>query len=197
MPPVGDVGNIVLPSPKNVTITGGLYYGPLDMTLPGVDFAIPATAKLTGFLSDDALDEEEQRNTAKKYAWGSDQVAEPQESYALTLGFRLLEFLNVNVAKVAYGDLNVTETAANATHGKQLMIHQTSDALGMRSWLLDTFSPGGKRVQKFFPIGEVKTKKTQKWSHKEILAHDLVVSFYPDTSNRYSYTRTDDGVLQA
>lgn len=195
--PVGDVKNIVLPSPKNVTVSGGLYVGPLDALIPPVDFTIASTQKLTGFLSDDALDEEEQRNTAKKYAWGSDQVAEPQESYALTLGFKLLEFLNLQVAKVAYGDGNVTETAANATHGKQMLIYQTSDSLGMRSWLLDTFSPGGKRIQKFFPIGEVKTKKTQKWSHKEILAHDLVVSFYPDTSGRYSYTRTDDGLLAA
>jgi hypothetical protein len=195
--PVGDVKNIVLPSPKNVTITGGLYVGPLDAAVPPVDFTIATTQKLTGFLSDDALDEEEQRNTAKKYAWGSDQVAEPQETYALTLGFKLLEFLNIQVAKVAYGDGNVTQTAADATHGNQLVIYQTSDSLGMRSWLLDTFSPGGKRIQKFFPIGEVKTKKTQKWSHKEILAHDLVVSFYPDTSGRYSYTRTDDGLLAA
>lgn len=195
--PVGDVGNIVLPSPKNVTVTGGLYVGPLDATIPPATFVIANTMKLTGFLSDDALDEDEQRNTAKKYAWGSDQVAEPQETYGLTLGFKLLEFLNIQVAKIAYGDDNVTATVADEDHGNQLLIYQTSDNLGMRSWLLDTFSPGGKRIQKFFPIGEVKTKKTQKWSHKEILAHDLVVTFYPDTSGRYSYTRTDDGLLSA
>ncbi|WNM74108.1 major tail protein [Mycobacterium Phage Nergal] len=195
--PVGNVGNIVLPSPKNVTVTGGLYVGPLDAPIPPADFVIAPSMELSGFLSDDALDEEEQRNTAKKFAWGSDQVAEPQETFGLTLGFKLLEFLNITVAKIAYGDENVEETPADATHGNQLLIYQTSDALGMRSWLLDTFSPGGKRVQKFFPIGEVKTKRTQKWSHKEILAHDLVVSFYPDTSGRYSYTRTDDGLLAA
>lgn len=195
--PVGDVKNIVLPSPKNVTVVGGLYVGPLDAAIPDATFTIANTMKLTGLISDDALDEDEQRNTAKKFAWGSDQVAEPQESYTLTLGFKLLEFLNLQAAKVAYGDGNVTSSAATALHGNQLNIFQTSDALGMRSWLIDTYSPGGKRVQKFFPIGEVKTKKTQKWSHKEILAHDLVVSFYPDTSGRYSYTRTDDGLLSA
>ncbi|QFG08869.1 major tail protein [Mycobacterium phage MalagasyRose] len=194
---VGDVNNIILPTPKNVTIQGGLYVDTLDATVPGADFVIPTTAKLLGFLSDDALDEDEQRARAKKFGWGGDTVANPQESYALTLGFTLLEFLNLNVAKVAYGDANVTETAANATHGKQLLIHQTADTLGMRSWTLDTFSAGGKRVQKFFPMGEVESKKTQKWSHKEILAHALVVSFYPDASGRYSYTRTDDGVLSA
>lgn len=194
--PVGDVKNIVLPSPKNVTVSGGLYVDTIDATMPGSDFVIPVTAKLLGFLSDDALDEEEQRATAKKFAWGSDQVAEPQETFGLTLGFTLLEFLNINVAKVAYGDANVTATAASATHGAQLLMHQTSDALGVRSWLIDTFSQG-KRVQKFFPLGEVKTKRSQKWSHKEILAHNLGVTFYPDASGRYSYTRTDDGVLAA
>ena len=32
--PVGDVKNIVLPSPKNVTVAGGLYAGPLDAAIP-------------------------------------------------------------------------------------------------------------------------------------------------------------------
>ena len=86
---------------------------------------------------------------------------------------------------------------ATATHGTQLSIFQTSDTLGQHTWCLDTFSPGGKRIQKWFPIGEVKQRKTQKWSHKEILHHDVQVTFYPDATGRYAYTYTDDGVLQA
>ncbi|MGH3956476.1 MAG: hypothetical protein ACRDTI_20820 [Mycobacterium sp.] len=191
---VGNIKNVFLANPKGISVIGGLYYGPLDAAIPDATFAIDSRMNHSGFLSDDALDEEEQRNIAKKYAWGSDQVASPQESFGLTLGFTMLEFLNVNVAKLAYGDQNVTATAASATHGNQLSIFHTSDKLGMRSWLLDTYDQG-KHVQKFYPMGEIESKKTQKFSNKEILAHTVVATFYPDANGKYGYIRTDDGLL--
>ena len=194
---VGDVRNIVLPSPKSIGTIGGLYIASLDAPMPDDDFSIDPVYTLLGFIADDGLDEDENRTSDKKYAWGSDQVAEPQTEFGLTLAFKLLEFLNVEVAKLAYGADRVTETAATATHGRQMTIFQTSDTLGQHTFLLDTFSPGGKRVQKWFPIGEVKKRKTQKWSHKEILSHDIEVTFYPDPAGRYSRLRTDDGILDA
>ena len=193
----GDVNNIVLPSPKNLPTIGGLYVGPLTATVPDAAFTIDSAMKLMGFVGQDGVDEKEDRSTKKIFAWGSDIVASPQESYSLSATFTLYEFLNADVAKTVYGAANVTATAATTTAGSRLSIMQTADQLADHTWLLDTYSPGGKRVQKFFPIGHITSKDTQKWSNTEVLAHRVTVDFYPDNTGRFSYTRTDNGILSA
>lgn len=193
----GDTRNIVLPSPKSLRIIGGIYTVPLNSTPPDAtaEFTIPATATRLGFIADDGLSETEDRPTKSIYAWGSDQVAEPQETYSISLKFKLYEFLNPEVAKVAYGAENVEIEAATATHGRRLSIMQTSDVLDNHGWILDTFSPGGKRILKFYPLGRIIKRAEQKWSHKDVLAHDCEVKMFPDTNGKFSYTVTDDGIL--
>lgn len=193
----GNVENIVLPSPKNLPTIGGVYYGPLTAAAPDAAFTIATTMKKLGYVSDAGLSEKETRSTKKIYAWGSDQVADPQDQYSLELTFELFEFLNPEVARIGYNASNVTVTANTTTAGNRLSIIQTSDVLDNHTWLFDTFSPGGKHVMKFFPIGRVTSKDAMIWSHKDVLSHKVTVTCFPDTSGAFSYTRTDDGILSA
>ena len=73
-----------------------------------------------GFVAEDGIDESEDRPTTKIFAWGGDIVAAPQDSYSLTEVFTLYEFLLPEVAKAAYGDDNVTVTAATASAGTKM-----------------------------------------------------------------------------
>lgn len=193
----GNVQNVILPSPKNLPTIGGLYRGPIGTTVPTALAAVANTMKQQGFVAEGGIDESEDRPTTKIFAWGSDIVAEPQESYSLNIVFTLYEFLNPEVAKTAYGSNNVTLTAADETHGTRLSILQTSDILEDSVWCWDAFGPGGKRVQKWFPMGNVISRDTMTTNHKTILSHRLTVSFKPDTNGAYSRTLTDDGVLDA
>ena len=194
----GNVKNVILPSPKNLPTIGGLYWGPSTVAIPTELTTIPVTMKHLGFVADGGIDENEDRPTTQIFAWGADIVAEPQESYALNITFTLYEFLNAEVAKVAYGTNNVTVTDADATHGTRMSILQTSDVLDAdRVWLWDAFAPGGKRVQKWFSLGQVKNKDTMTTNHKTVLAHRLTVGFYPDANGAYSKTLTDDGIVDA
>lgn len=194
----GNVQNVVLPSPKNLPTIGGLFWGPLGINPPtNVTTAIDVNLKNLGFIAEDGLTEDESRPTQKIFAWGSDIVANPQQSYSLTVKFQLYEFLNPEVAKASYGDNNVTVTPATTVAGSRLSILQTSDVFNMKTWLWDSYSPGGKHVKKFYPQGQVVSKDAMKINHKEVLGHMLTVEFFPDTSGRFSYTVTDDGVLSA
>ena len=193
----GNVGKVILPSPKNLPTIGGLYWGPLTTAIPTALASIPNTMKHLGFVAEGGIDENEDRPTTKIFAWGSDIVAEPQDSYSLNIVFTLYEFLNSEVAKAAYGTNNVTVTAADETHGERMSILQTSDVFEDRRWCWDAFAPGGKRVQKWFGIGHVINKDTMTTNHKTILAHRLTVSMYADGNGAYSQTLTDDGVLDA
>lgn len=195
----GDVKNIILPSPKNLPVIGGLFWDSIDAAAPeDVDFDIDASTFVNlGFVAEDGLEENEDRPTTSIFAWGGDLVAKPQDSYELTETFTLYEFLNPNVAKAAYGIDNVTVTPATPTEGTRLSILQNSDVFDMRSWMWDAYHTGGKHVVKYFPLGQLSNKDTMTTNHKTILAHKLTVSFFPDDSGNYSYTYTDDGVLDA
>jgi hypothetical protein len=197
----GTVTNVVLPSPKNLPTIGGLYKLPTGAAVPtAITPAITttySTAKLLGFIAADGIKFDENRPTTKIYAWGSDIVANPQESFDETMSFTLYEFLNSDAAKAAYGSTNVTATAADSTHGARLSIKVTSDALDTSAWIIDTFSPGGKRIQFMVPIGQIVNKGTMTMNNKTVLAHELTVEMFPDTSGNYKYILTDDGVLSA
>lgn len=197
----GIVANVVLPTPKNLPTIGGLYKVPTGMAIPTaivpVVLTTYTTAKLLGFIAADGIKFDENRPTTKIYAWGSDIVANPQESFDETMQFTLYEFLNVDAAKAAYGSGNVTPTAADSTHGARLSISVTSDALDTSSWIVDTFSPGGKRIQFYVPLAQVVNKGTMTMNNKTVLAHDLTVEMFPDTNGKYKYILTDDGQLTA
>ncbi len=193
----GNVNNVVLPSPKDLPSVGGLYIGPLSAAVPDAAFTIDALMNHAGFIGADGFDDKEDRSVKAIYDWGGDTIAKPQENYGKTATFTMLEFLNPVVAKAAYKSSNVTATAATSTHGNQLSIGVTSDTLDMQTWLVDTFSPGGKRVMQFYPLGRIESKDTMKWARTDVLAHRVTVSFLPDTTGRYCYIRTDDGLLSA
>jgi hypothetical protein len=194
----GDVKNVIIPSPKNLPIIGGLFVGDLDVAAPDLDTDLSASLfTQLGFVSDDGIDDGEDRPTKSFFAWGGDLVAKPQESYDRTKTFTLWEFLNPDVAKVAYKEQNVTVTPATPTEGARLSILQTADVFDMQSWVVDAYGTGGKHILDYVPLGQITKKETMKTSHKEILAHKLTISIYPDTSGVYVYTYTDDGVLDA
>lgn len=193
----GNVNKVILPSPKNLPTIGGLYRGASTVAKPTTLTTPDVAMKQLGFVAEDGIEENEDRPTTSIFAWGGDLVAKPQESFDLTVTFTLYEFLNPEVAKARYGDANVTVTPADATHGERLTIQQTSDVAGFNTWLIDSFSPGGKRFQKFFPIGQFINADSQPINHKSVLAHRMTVTFYPDASGVYGYMLTDDGVLDA
>jgi hypothetical protein len=191
----GNVGYVILPSPKDLPVIGGLFRGPLDAPIPDETMDVDTSMKNLGFVAEDGIDESEDRPTTKIFAWGGDLVAVPQDSYSLTQQFTLYEFLNPEVAKASYGDENVDVAAATTTAGTKMSIAVTSDAFEMHTWLIDTYGVGGKRVQKFVPLGQVTNKDTQKCNHKTVLAHRLTVECFPDLTGKYAYIRTDDGIF--
>lgn len=190
----GNVGNVILPAPKQLPTIGGLFKGPLTVTVP-TDLTVPGAMAHLGFIGADGIDEKTDRNTKKIFDWGGDTIASPQENYAKSVTFTLMEFLNTDVAKAVYGTSNVTVTAASSSHGAQMSIAESSDVLDNFTWLWDTYSPGGKHITKFLPLARIETTDTLKWARTDVLAHRVTLTVFPDTTGRYTYTRTDDGVL--
>lgn len=193
----GNVNNVVLPSPKDLPSVGGIYWGPSSAAVPDATFAIATSMNHLGFIGADGVDDKEDRSTKPIYDWGGDTIAKPQDNFGKTATFTLLEFLNPKVAGFVYKSTNVTASVATSSHGNQLAIKVTSDTLDTGTLLFDTFSPGGKRVQQFFPIARIESKDTMKWARTDVLANRVTVFFLPDATGAYCYIRTDDGLLTA
>jgi hypothetical protein len=193
----GKVANVILPSPKDLPSVGGIYWGPLAAAVPDSAFTIAGTMKHLGFIGAEGFDDKEDRSVKAIYDWGGDTIANPQDTFGKTATFTLLEFLNADVAKFAYRTANVSVVAAGVSNGAQLAIKVTSDTLDSGTLLVDTFSPGGKRVMQFFPIARIESKDTMKWARTDVLAHRVTTRFLPDTTGAYCYIRTDDGLLSA
>lgn len=92
---------------------GAVWRAPKGTTLPAtVDATLDAAFKCLGYCSEDGYTQSTSISTENLKAWGGDIVDTPQTEKIETHKFKAIESLNVDVLKAAYGDDNVSGTAA-------------------------------------------------------------------------------------
>jgi len=187
-----DILEIVAPSPK---VTGGVRYAPLGTALPTDAVTALAVDFISlGRISDDGIDKTEARPKTDKYDWGGSLIAALQDSFMLTLKFKLLQLVNADVQKVVHGEDNVTVTAATGVHGTQIASQINAKLLDQGVFVIDAYyqKNSGRLV---LPIARPVEVGPLKWVHKDLAAYELTVQAFPDNSNNFAYEYWDDGVL--
>lgn len=191
MPVVAEINEIVAPSPK---VTGGVLYAPLGTTLPtdAVTALDPAFISL-GRISDDGVDKTESRPKQDKFDWGGSLIATLQDSFMLTLKFKLLQLVNADVQRAVHGEDNVTVTAATATTGTRIASAINAKLLDQGVYVIDAYymKMSGRLV---LPIARPVEVGQLKWVHKDLAAYELTVQAFPDNDNNMAYEYWDDGV---
>ena len=92
---------------------GAIWRAPLGTALPAaVDTALDNAYKCLGYCSEDGLTNTTNISTENIKAWGGDIVDTPMTEKIETYKFKAIESLNIDVLKAAYGDSNVSGTAA-------------------------------------------------------------------------------------
>ena len=92
---------------------GAIWRAPLGTALPAaVDTALDNAYKCLGYCSEDGVTNATNISTENIKAWGGDIVDTPMTEKIETYQFKAIESLNIDVLKAAYGDDNVTGTAA-------------------------------------------------------------------------------------
>ena len=92
---------------------GAIWRAPLGTTLPtAVDAVLDNAFNCLGYCSEDGFTQSTSISTENIKAWGGDVVDTPMTEKIETDQFKAIESLNVDVLKAAYGDDNVTGTAA-------------------------------------------------------------------------------------
>ena len=99
-----DATSVGVGKPK---VTGAIFVAPVGTPLPtDATTALNEAFECIGYVSEDGVTIEEERDTEDMVAWGGDTVYTSQTTYSETFSFTPIE-VNPVVAKMEYGDANV------------------------------------------------------------------------------------------
>lgn len=174
--------------PKYVTsakpkVGGSIYSAPIGTALPtDATTALNTVFKCLGYVSDDGVQNSDDRKTTDIKSWGGDIVNSVQTEKTDTFKYTLIEALNVDVLKEIYGDSNVTgdlDTGITVkSNSTELDEHVIVIEMVLRNNVL-------KRVvlpsAKVTDVGEIKYKDGDN------VGYETTVTCFPDDNSNTHY----------
>lgn len=186
------VRNVVAGRPK---ATGGILSGPLGIERPADadPFAALDPGMLAlGYISEDGVSETIGRDTERIKAWGGDAVAVLQTEHSVTYEYTMIEALRLEVNREVFGEPNVQEIAATATHGRILAVTLRSDVLPHRARCIE-IADGAKRVRIWMPDSQITETGDVTYADNSLIAYPVTVEAFADENGIKAYKFTDDG----
>lgn len=164
-------------------ITGAIYRGALNTTLPTTaDEALAAGFECLGYLNEDGITNSNTRESDSFKAWGGDTVLTSQTSYSDTFNFKLIEYLKKAVKETVFGETNVTGALATG-----MTVTANSKELTSYAWVIDMIMRDDTLNRIVIPSGKVSEVGDITYSDSELVAYDVTVTAFPDTSGNTHY----------
>ena len=158
--------------------TGGVYAAPIGTNVPtDATTALDAAFVNLGYISEDGITNAIEADSEDIKAWGGDTVLTVATSRTETFAFTMLESLNENALKQAYGADNVT--AGAVTHN--------GAARGRWVYVFEILLTGNKVKRIVAPIGEVTELGEVVYVDGEPIGYEVTVPTYPDDSGNTVY----------
>ncbi len=188
---VADVSEIAAPFPK---VTGGVLYAPLGTTLPtDATSALDPAFVTLGRVSDAGVDKTEDRKNTDMFDWGGNLIAVLQDTYGITVNFKLLQLMNADVQRAAHGTANVSVIPPTTNKGTTIASALNAALLDNGSWVIDAYYQ--KMSMRFvIPFGRPTAIGKLTWVHKALAMYDLTIRPLPDNAGNHAYEYWNDGV---
>lgn len=191
-----DASRVLVGTADQTGAVGAIFSAPIGTTLPTSAIDTLNTAFTdSGYVSEDGLSFSPDLSTSDINEWNGALVRRVKESFDGSLSWSHLE-TNENALKNTFGDSNVTVTAANTTHGKQLAVAINGDLPAAKSWVFK-LKDGLNRILIVVPNGQVTDVKDVSFTASDAIMWGVTLSCYPDSSGNSLYIYTDDGVTTA
>lgn len=190
-----DATKVLIGTPDQTT-TGAILSAPLGTTLPtsATDTLDPAFTD-SGYISEDGLTLGNDISTTDLFEWGGSLVRRLKESFSGTLSWAQLETTEESLRN-AFGDENVTATAATTTHGNQVKVEIKGELPAAKSWIF-RLKDGDNRMLIVVPNGQVSDLEDVSFVSSDAIMWGVSLACYPDSSNVSIYIYTDDGKITA
>lgn len=173
------VANVAVGKPK---VGGAVHYGATSLTLPtDSTTALASGFEDLGYCSDAGLVQQINRESETIKAWGGDVVIVAQTDYSEKYRVTLIETLDENVKKAAFGDSNVSGTLSTG-----ITVNGNSKILTAHAWVFDMVQ-NGATVRKVLPNAVVTEIEEITYKDDEAVGYGLTIFALPDASNNCSY----------
>ena len=172
--------NVTAAKPK---VGGAMYVAPAGTALPtDATTALAEAFKSLGYISEDGLTNSNSPESEEIKAWGGDIVLTPITGRPDTYSVKLIESLNVEVLKMAYGDDNVTGTLETGITVKaqatDLEEHPVVVDMILRNGVLKRICIPSAKVSE---IGEIV------YTDADASGYELTLSCQPDADGNTHY----------
>ena len=172
---MAQVENVTTAKPK---IDGAIYSAPKGTTLPtDAKAALDPAFKTLGYISEDGLTNSNSPKSDGIKAWGGDTVATVQTEKENTYSYTLIESLNINVLKEAYGDDNVTGTLETGitvkANSKELLEHPV---------VIDMTLRNGVYQRIVIEFGKVSEIGDISYTDSDAVGYEITLTALPNTN---------------
>lgn len=165
------------------SLTGAISSAAVGTALPTSHSAtLDPKFKSLGYLSEDGLTNQDTRKSDEQKAWGGDIVETSQSEKSDKFKFTLLEVLNVDVLKEAYGADNVSVDATG-----NITVKSNSKALTERSFVVDMILKNGRVKRVVIPRAKISEMGDITYADKKLLGFQLTLTAFPDTDGNTHY----------
>lgn len=175
---------------------GAIYRGPLGTALPtDTSTALNVGFIAQGHVSTDGFTRAIEKAYASMSAWGGKEVAKNRTELAVSASFGLIQTIDSDVLETVFGADAVTVTAATASSGELITVAYAGEELPESAWVVNMAYKGRKR-RIVFPNAQLTTESfEQTFTDEEMAPFPVELTIYPDSSGKYYYEYTDDGVF--
>ena len=172
---MAQVENVTTAKPK---IDGAIYSAPKGTTLPtDAKTALDPAFKTLGYISEDGLTNSNSPKSDGIKAWGGDTVATVQTEKENKYSYTLIESLNINVLKEAYGDDNVTGTLETGitvkANSKELLEHPV---------VIDMTLRNGVYQRIVIEFGKVSEIGDISYTDSDAVGYEITLTALPNTN---------------
>ncbi|MBQ9005361.1 MAG: hypothetical protein IJ092_03190 [Atopobiaceae bacterium] len=182
--------------------TGAVTHGPvitgnIPDTLAKAETATSGFAK-SGYCDEAGLEMSMDYSTNDLKEWNGATVRKLLESFDGSFTFNLMQAFSYEDACIAFGEENVTKTAATSTKGEQLHIKVGAHLPERQAWCFN-MKDGDTAMKVLVPCGQVTSLDSITFVANDAIKLPVTVSCYDDGSGTGDsiHIYTDDGKTSA
>lgn len=183
-----------------VKATGGILRAPLGTALAtDATTALNVAFKNLGYIGPGGIIPTRDITTDDQRDSNGDVVYTLQTEFGRTYQAELLQYDNVDIKKMIFGDAQVTVTAADSTHGARISVVDKGIPAAHASYSFETFRVGPTGVEEHdrtvVPDAQVSTVEIGPMVGNAVRKYTVTWKVFKDSSGNYVYEYSDDGIV--